>query len=61
MPELKNESQEADGWASGEGRSFTKRKVKEATVKGHEFSGSPLVAGLKMIAHEGLQRESRRG
>ena len=90
---FKSESDEADWWASREGRSFIKQKSAEAmSVK---IEGSPLVARLnktasvqialrlpetdlaearrvatrkgigyqtllKMLLHEGLQREARR-
>ncbi len=96
MPKFKNESEEADWWASAAGRAYVERKSKEARMKGIKFSGLPLVAQLnrksstqialrlpesdiqearklagkkgigyqtllKMIVHEGLQREARRG
>ena len=96
MPKFKNESEEADWWASPAGRTYLQRKAKEAQAKGVKFSGSPLVARLnekrttqialrlpgadieearkiagrkgigyqtllKMIVHEGLVRESKRG
>jgi predicted DNA binding CopG/RHH family protein len=95
MPAFKSESDEADWWASREGRSFVKRKSAESRSKGESAKGSPLVARLnktrsvqialrlpetdlvdarriatrkgigyqtllKMLLHEGLQRESRR-
>ena len=96
IPKFKNESDEADWWASPAGRAYVQRKSKEAQAKGIKFAGSPLVAELnkksstqialrlpvsdikqariiagrkgigyqtllKMIVHEGLERESRRG
>jgi len=91
---FKSESDEADWWASREGRSFIKQKSAEA-VSVKKIEGSPLVARLnktasvqialrlpetdlaearriatrkgigyqtllKMLLHEGLQREARR-
>jgi hypothetical protein len=95
MPKFKNQSEEADWWASAPGRTYVKRKSKAAQAAGIKPSGSSLVtrlnqkshqiairlaeadieqarrlAGrkgigyqtlLKMIVHEGLQREARRG
>lgn len=96
MPKFRNESEEADWWASAEGRAYIQKKAKEAQAMGTQFAGSTLVARLskksstqiairlpgadieearkiagrkgigyqtllKMIVHEGLQRESRRG
>lgn len=95
MPVFRNESEEADWWASKEGRAFLKQKsaVSQRTKKKSE--GSPLVTRLnktnsvqialrlpeadltqarkiatrrgvgyqtllKMLVHEGLQREARR-
>jgi predicted DNA binding CopG/RHH family protein len=95
MPKFKNESDEADWWASPDGRSYLQRKAREARAKGIKFAGSPLVAELnkkhsaqiairlpeadikqariiagqkgigyqtllKMIVHEGLEREAQR-
>lgn len=93
MPKFKTESQEADWWASAEGRAFLKKKSKDSRVKGVQPAGSPLVARLnkgstqialrlsdadlqearriaerkgigyqtllKMLVHEGLERETR--
>ncbi len=93
MPQFKTESQEANWWASAEGRAFLKKKSKEARAKGIEIAGSGLVARLKrkstqialrlpdadlerarkiaerkgigyqtllkMLVHEGLEREAR--
>ncbi len=46
MPKFRNESEEADWWASPEGRAYVQKKAKEAKAKGIKFSGSPLVARL---------------
>jgi len=94
MPKFKNESQEADWWASREGRDYVKRQSAEAKSKGTKTTGSRLMARvakkssiqiairlpeddlkrarkiairkgigyqtlIKMIVHEGLQRESK--
>jgi predicted DNA binding CopG/RHH family protein len=94
MPKFKNESQEADWWASREGRDYVKRQSAEAKSKGIQTAGSRLVGRIakkssiqiairlpeddlkrarkiairkgigyqtliKMIVHEGLQRESK--
>jgi hypothetical protein len=96
MPKFKNESEEADWWASPAGRNYVKRKSAEAQSKGIGVTGSSLVAKLnrkssvqiairlpeadiaqarklaerkglgyqtllKMLLHEGLAREGRRG
>jgi hypothetical protein len=96
MPKFKNESEEADWWASPAGRDYVKRKSAEAQSKGIGVTGSSLVAKLnrkssvqiairlpeadiaqarklaerkglgyqtllKMLVHEGLVREGRRG
>ena len=96
MPKFKNESEEADWWASPAGRDYVKRKSAEAQSKGIGVTGSSLVAKLnrkssvqiairlpeadiaqarklaerkglgyqtllKMLVHEGLAREGRRG
>ena len=95
MPIFKSESEEADWWASSQGRDFVKEKSAEPTGKKKTPQGSPLVARLnkagsvqialrlpeadltqarriamrkgigyqtllKMLLHEGLQREMRR-
>jgi predicted DNA binding CopG/RHH family protein len=95
MPKFKNESEEADWWASRAGREYLQRKSAEAKTQGTRFKGSSLVAELnpkgsvqiairlpaadlararklagrkgigyqtlvKMLLHEGLQREARR-
>ena len=95
MPVFKSESDEADWWASDEGRRFVKQKSTEAAKKKEEYGGSLLVARLnkarsvqialrlpetdlaqarriatrkgigyqtllKMLLHEGLQREAQR-
>lgn len=95
IPVFKSESDEADWWASAEGRRFVKQKSAEPARKKNEYEGSPLVERLnktnsiqialrlpetdlaearrlatrkgigyqtllKMLLHEGLQREARR-
>ena len=95
MPVFKNENDEADWWASAEGRGFVKQKSAELAAQGKKPKGSILVAQLnkaasvqialrlpesdlaearkiaarkgigyqtllKMLLHEGLQREARR-
>jgi predicted DNA binding CopG/RHH family protein len=95
MPVFKNESDEADWWASSEGRRFVKQKSAEAANTAKKSEGSPLIARLnktgsvqialrlpetdlaearriatrkgigyqtllKMLLHEGLEREARR-
>jgi len=97
IPKFKNESDEAEWWASAAGRSYVKRKSRALRAKGVRAGGSLLVAQLsgkgkstqiairlpeadiaqarkiaerkgvgyqtllKMLVHEGLRRESRRG
>jgi len=97
IPKFKTESDEAEWWASKEGRNYVKRKSGALHAKGVRATGSPLVAQLngkrkstqiairlpeadiaqarkiaerkgvgyqtllKMLVHEGLQREGRRG
>lgn len=46
FPKFKNESDEADWWASAEGRAFAEEKSREAQEKGIMFSPSPLMARL---------------
>jgi len=46
MPVFKSESDEADWWASGEGRRFVKQKSAEPASKKKKSEGSPLVARL---------------
>lgn len=95
IPVFKSEGDEADWWASREGRRFVKQESAERASKKKEYEGSPLVARLnkpgsvqialrlpetdlaearkiatrkgigyqtllKMLLHEGLQREARR-
>jgi hypothetical protein len=95
MPTFKSEDEEADWWASREGRTFVKQKSAVSGGSGKKSEGSPLVARLnksgsvqialrlpetdlaearriatrkgigyqtllKMVLHEGLQREARR-
>jgi hypothetical protein len=45
-PRFKNESEEADWWASKAGRNYVKRKSAEAQSKGTGVTGSSLVAKL---------------
>src|SRR5713226_7917801 len=96
MPQFKNESEEADWWASRAGRDYVKHRSAAAQSTGTKISGSRLVARLskkssvqiairlpeadieqarkiairkgmgyqtllKMLVHEGLERESSRG
>ena len=95
MPVFKDESEEADWWASAEGRRFVKQKSSGARSNTKRYEVSPLVTRLKktnsvqialrlpetdlvqarrlatrkgigyqtllkMLLHEGLQREARR-
>ncbi len=95
VPVFTSESDEADWWASREGRGFVKQKSTESSSKEKESKGSRLVARLnktksvqialrlsetdlakarriatrkgigyqtllKILLHEGLQREARR-
>jgi len=46
MPRFKNESEEADWWASPVGRAYVKQRSAEAQPKGTKTSGSNLVAKL---------------
>ena len=46
MPKFKNESEEADWWASPAGRDYVKSKSVEAQSKGIRVAGSRLVARL---------------
>lgn len=94
IPKFKNESEEADWWASREGRDYVKLRSAEAKSKGTKTAGSALVAQIakknsiqiairlpegdlkrarkiatrkgigyqtliKMLVHEGLQREAK--
>jgi predicted DNA binding CopG/RHH family protein len=96
IPHFRSESQEADWWASREGREYLKQRSAEAQSDGIKPKGSRLVAGinrrtsvqialrlpetdleqartiagrkgigyqtlLKMLVHEGLRREAKRG
>jgi predicted DNA binding CopG/RHH family protein len=47
IPRFKNESEEADWWASRAGRDFVERKAADAHAKGIKFKGSKLVERLK--------------
>jgi predicted DNA binding CopG/RHH family protein len=46
MPKFRNESEEADWWASSVGRAYVKQRSAEAQSKGAKASGSSLVAKL---------------
>jgi hypothetical protein len=46
VPTFKNESQEADWWASREGRDFVKRRSAETPSDGTKVKGSSLIARL---------------
>ena len=94
VPKFKSESDEADWWASREGRAYVKRQSAEASSNGTKAIGSRLVARIarkssiqiairlpegdlkqarkiatrkgigyqtliKMLVHEGLQREAK--
>jgi predicted DNA binding CopG/RHH family protein len=96
MPKFKNESEEADWWASRAGRAFVEQKFADHQSAGTKLRGSSLIAKmnqkssvqiairlpqadlaqarklaerkglgyqtlLKMLVHEGLAREARRG
>jgi predicted DNA binding CopG/RHH family protein len=96
IPKFKNESEEADWWASRAGRAYLKQRSADARSQGIKFRGSSLIAKmnqkstvqiairlpqadltqarklaerkglgyqtlLKMLVHEGLAREARRG
>ncbi len=72
MPKFKNESEEADWWSSREGRDYVKLRSADAKSKGTKPTGSRLVPQIatrkdigyqtliKMLVHEGLQREAER-
>jgi hypothetical protein len=99
IPKFRNESDEADWWASRAGKAYVKKKAAAAQSEGSKPRGSTLVAKmnkmnrkssvqiairlpqtdlararelaerrglgyqtlLKMLVHEGLSREARRG
>jgi hypothetical protein len=50
MPSFINEAQEADWWASREGRAFVKQKAAGTGKKGGVVRGSGLVGQLKKVA-----------
>lgn len=50
MPKFVNEEQEADWWASREGREFVKQKAAETMKKGGAPQGSRLVGQLNKVA-----------
>jgi predicted DNA binding CopG/RHH family protein len=95
MPKFKNENEEADWWASPEGRDYVNVRSADARSKGTKPAGLHLVAKgakknsiqiairlpevdlkrarqiaarkgigyqtlIKMLVHEGLQREAKR-
>ena len=47
MPKFKNESEEADWWASATGRNYVKTKSKATQANGIKPIGSSLVARLE--------------
>lgn len=50
IPTFRNESEEADWWASPAGRSFVKQKSLEGRAKGIRAGGSSIVARLNKKA-----------
>ncbi len=46
MPKFKNESDEADWWASPSGRTFAEQKSRENQEKGTKLAGSSVIARL---------------
>ena len=46
FPKFKNESEEADWWASPAGREYLKQKVAENKASGVKLKGSSIVASL---------------
>lgn len=46
IPKFKNESQEADWWASPTGRNYVERKSAAAQAAGVKMNGSSIVARL---------------
>jgi hypothetical protein len=50
MPRFVNEAQEADWWASREGREFVKQKAAGTVKKGGAPRGSRLVGQLNKVA-----------
>jgi hypothetical protein len=46
IPKFKNESEEADWWASRAGRTYLKRKFAEHQAAGTKLRGSSLVARM---------------
>ena len=47
VPKFKNEGEEADWWASRQGREFVKQKSADPSKKGSDGKGSRLVGQLK--------------
>jgi hypothetical protein len=50
MPKFSGEGQEAEWWASRDGREFVKQKAAGAGRKGEAPTGSGLVGQLKKLA-----------
>jgi hypothetical protein len=46
IPKFKNESEEADWWASKEGREYVKRESAKAQGRGVKFKGSAVLRKL---------------
>lgn len=46
VPKFKDESEEADWWASKEGREYVKRESAKTRSQGLKFEGSPLLRSL---------------
>src|SRR5580658_1987307 len=55
MPRFKNESAEADWWASPAGREYVRRKSAEAESQGRVMKGSRLVAALNRNGPRSVQ------
>lgn len=49
LPRFGEEGQEADWWASHDGREFVKQKAAGAAKKGNALKGSGLVGWLKKV------------
>jgi hypothetical protein len=58
MPVFKHESDEADWWASREGRGFVKRKSAESAAQGKKPKGSTLVAQLNKASMKGCSAKA---
>src|ERR1022692_4692839 len=55
MPRFKNESAEADWWASPAGREYVRRKSADAKAQGLVMKGSRLVAALNKNKKSSVQ------